>query len=230
MSAKEQFLGGEVVWKSTVAHLAYLYSNEWIIEPLRAYSDHTAELVANPTSAFITVIFVLGVALLFVYTILKHIAIGLGLVEPWGLAVLDAQNKDQCIHLFVSLNMIDHEKLTDTSYDELRQVPGKWVYLEFPIVFHMDFEGDEIKDEKMGSDLITLRQRVLQYYLDSQQYWIDAKAYEERTGKEYTKKLGTGDVMIFDQRGDWLDEVYDDDLLVKLGVENGNTVNAVIKL
>ncbi|VEU22936.1 DEKNAAC104113 [Brettanomyces naardenensis] len=210
--------GKDLITSSVIWAYFAKYTNEYLVPVLQKY-EHTSHLVSTPVSIFISGFFAWGVGILVIYEIINHIGISLGWWKP---ALPMEDEPDHTAHVYVTLNMIPEQKIDPVKEilheKGLDAVPTTHLELDFPIRYHFEFSPEDYADPVLGTHLRNLRERILEWFLSSQQYYLNKDNYNSELGAEH--------VFLFDREGNML--AKDDEYLGNLGVNNGDTVNALV--
>lgn len=224
MNSTQEYLNGilysarDILINTTTWQVVSGFTNKYLVSFLQK-NDHTAQLVSTPISIFISAFFAYGLTLIVGYEIISYLGISLGWWKP-GLGADD--NEDGCTsHVFVSLNTLPGRKTEDISViceKGLEAIPKKEYELEYPILFHFEISKDDYVHPDLGTNLKLLRTRVLDWFLDSQQYYLNKDKYRSEMNAEH--------VYLFDKDGQPLKK--EESTLDALGIKNGHTIHAVI--
>ncbi|QPG74401.1 hypothetical protein FOA43_001729 [Brettanomyces nanus] len=210
----------EIVYSSNLWAFLVGYTNTHLVTRLQRY-EHTSHLVSTPISIFISASFAYGVTLLVIYETIKYIGIALGFWKA-ALPLEDDNEPDYTAHVYISLNTIPEKKIIEAGSKlnqlGLKAFKKKDLEMEFPIMYHFEFEPEDYADPELGTHLKSLRGRVLEWFLSSQQYYLSKDKYRDKFLPEH--------VYLFDKEGSILEK--DDEFLCNMGVENGHTVHAII--
>ena len=207
-----------IIINTTAWQIVTGFTNKYLVSFLEK-SAHTSQLVSTPISIFISAFFAYGVTLIVGYEMISYVGIWLG----WWKSPLGANdNEDGCTsHVFVSLNTLPGKKTEDINKiceDGLEAISKKEYELEYPILFHFEISKNDYIHPDLLTNLKLLRKRVLDWFLDSQQYYLNKD--------KYRNEMTTEHVYLFDKDGQPLKN--EESTLDDLGVKNGHTIHAVI--
>lgn len=209
-----------LVTNSSIYTLLVGFTNNKLVPELRKI-NHTSDLVNNPISTFISAFFAYGIAIIVIYEIIKNLGIKLGW---WKSRLAVDETAKHTGHVMVCLNTVpdlEEDEVDSYSSGKMSRIPKEYMELPYPIMFHFDFKKEEFNDPVLGMNLKSLRQKILDWFLESQMYYLGKDEYRQNIGPHY--------VMLYDSDGNPLnDPKIEEELLMKIGIKNGHAVNAMI--
>lgn len=196
----------DYVENSDVIQMFNHFTNKYIITLLKK-TEFTSHLVEHLPSRVITLILIYGGIILSIYELILNTGVYLGLWNHPADEVFD-EIPVHCAHVYVSIRV-----MVEKEGDKRESL------LEFPIVYHFEFSPDEYAHEDYGTDLKFLRQKVHDWFMSSQAYYL----HKSKLKSEIT----LDDISLYNKKGKHLEG--DDEYLCDLNVNTGETVLCVIQ-
>lgn len=192
---------------SQIVQMARYYNDRYVVSAFQK-TEFTAHLVEHLPSRIVTLTLVYGGLLLALYELVLNGGVYLGL-WPHPADEVFEEIPVHCAHVYVSIRvMVDSEGSEDRKS-----------LLEHPIVYHFEFSPDEYAHEDYGTDLRFLRQKVHDWFMSSQVYYLHKGDMKDHITLE--------DVRLYNRRGVHLQD--EDAYLCDLDVNTGDTVICTIQ-
>lgn len=191
----------QTVENSNIYQVLHLWQEKYIVS-LLLKTEFTRHLVQHTPSKVVTLILVYIGIFLAIYEIILNTGVHFGAWTHPADEVF-AEIPVHCAHVYVSIQVIvDDNKL-----------------LKNPIVYHFEFSPDEYSHEEYGTDLKFLRGKVLDWFKDSQVYYLNKD--------KFNGDIDENDLSLYNKKGKKLQG--DDSYLCDLDVNTGETVMCVIQ-